>query len=123
MSSQTSYSSQALPRRTNDDGHWKTTTRVPSAAAISRVCSHAFHTSAVGLNPPTLPTAKTVCKLCEQITARAPGFAFRVSMHAAGECLRDLKRRGSQRSWLARMQTRSELYELLGYDPIRDDLP
>ena len=52
-----------------------------------------------------------------------PLTAFRVSMHAAGECLRDLKRRGSQRSWLARMQTRSELYELLGYDPIRDDLP
>ena len=45
-----------------------------------------------------------------------PLTAFRGSMHA-GECLRDLKRRGSQRSWLARMQTRSELYELLGYDP------
>lgn len=52
-----------------------------------------------------------------------PLTAFRASMHAAGECLRDLKRRGSQRSWLGRMQTRSELYELLGYDPIRDDLP
>lgn len=51
-----------------------------------------------------------------------PLTAFRVSMHAVGECLRDLKRRGSQRSWLARMQTRSELYELLGYDPIQDDL-
>ena len=52
-----------------------------------------------------------------------PLTAFRVSMHAAGERPRDLKRRGSQRSWLARMQTRSGLYELLGYDPIRDDLP
>ena len=52
-----------------------------------------------------------------------PLTAFRVSMHAAGESLRDLKRRGSQRSWLARMLTRSELYELLGYDPNRDDLP
>jgi methylisocitrate lyase len=52
-----------------------------------------------------------------------PLTAFRVSMHAADESLRDLKRRGSQRSWLARMLTRSELYELLGYDPNRDDLP
>jgi methylisocitrate lyase len=50
-----------------------------------------------------------------------PLTAFRVSMHAAGECLRDLKRRGSQRSWLARMQSRAELYELLGYDPSSDD--
>jgi methylisocitrate lyase len=51
-----------------------------------------------------------------------PLTAFRVSMRAAGECLRDLKRRGSQRSWLGRMQTRSEFYELLGYEPIQGDV-
>jgi methylisocitrate lyase len=47
-----------------------------------------------------------------------PLTAFRVSMHAAETCLRDLRRRGTQRSWIDRMQTRAELYELLGYDPV-----
>ena len=47
-----------------------------------------------------------------------PLTAFRVSMRVAEECLRDLHRRGTQRSWTGRMQTRAELYELLGYDPI-----
>jgi methylisocitrate lyase len=46
-----------------------------------------------------------------------PLTAFRVSMKAAERCLRDLKRRGTQRSWLDQMQTRQELYDLLGYDP------
>src|SRR5437867_6792458 len=46
-----------------------------------------------------------------------PLTAFRVSMKAAERCLRDLKRRGTQRTWLDQMQTRQELYELLGYDP------
>ena len=46
-----------------------------------------------------------------------PLTAFRVSMRAAEECLRDLHGRGTQRAWLDRMQTRAELYELLGYDP------
>ena len=46
-----------------------------------------------------------------------PLTAFRVSMRSAEECLRDLRRRGTQRAWLDRMQTRAELYELLGYDP------
>jgi methylisocitrate lyase len=46
-----------------------------------------------------------------------PLTAFRVSMRATEECLRDLRRRGTQRPWLGRMQTRAELYELLGYDP------
>jgi methylisocitrate lyase len=46
-----------------------------------------------------------------------PQTAFRVSMRASEECLRDLQRRGTQRSWLGRMQTRAELYDLLGYDP------
>jgi methylisocitrate lyase len=46
-----------------------------------------------------------------------PQTAFRVAMKAQEECLRDLKRRGSQKDWLDRMQTRQELYDLLGYDP------
>jgi methylisocitrate lyase len=46
-----------------------------------------------------------------------PQTGFRVSMKAAEACLRDLKRHGSARSWLDRMQTRQELYDLLGYDP------
>src|SRR5205809_1810730 len=46
-----------------------------------------------------------------------PQTAFRVSMKAAERCLRDVKRRGTQRSWLDRMQTRQELYDLLDYDP------
>jgi methylisocitrate lyase len=46
-----------------------------------------------------------------------PQTAFRVSMHTMEECLRDLQRRGSQGDWLNKMQTRAELYELLGYDP------
>jgi methylisocitrate lyase len=45
-----------------------------------------------------------------------PQTAFRVSMHAAETCLRDLKRRGTQKSWLPRMQTRDALYKLLNYD-------
>jgi len=49
-----------------------------------------------------------------------PMTAFRVSMKAAERCLRDLKRRGTQRSWLDQMQTRQELYDLLGYDPRAD---
>ena len=46
-----------------------------------------------------------------------PLTAFRVSMKAAEHCLRDLKRRGTSRAWLDRMQTRQELYQLLAYDP------
>src|SRR4051812_36694099 len=46
-----------------------------------------------------------------------PQTAFRVSMFAAGQMLRDLKASGTQEGWLDRMQTRKELYELLGYDP------
>jgi len=49
-----------------------------------------------------------------------PLTAFRVSMKAAECCLRDLKRRGTQRSWLDQMQTRQELYDLLDYDPRAD---
>jgi len=46
-----------------------------------------------------------------------PQTAFRVSMFAAGQMLRDLKASGTQEGWLDRMQTRKELYELLDYDP------
>jgi methylisocitrate lyase len=49
-----------------------------------------------------------------------PQSAFRVSMKATGEFLRDLKRRSSQGDWLEKMQTRAELYELLDYDPAKD---
>jgi methylisocitrate lyase len=48
-----------------------------------------------------------------------PQSAFRVSMKATAEFLRDLKRRSSQVDWLEKMQTRAELYELLDYDPNR----
>lgn len=51
-----------------------------------------------------------------------PQTAFRVTMKSAGQCLGDLSRRGTQRSWLARMQTRQELYDLLNYDPA-DNVP
>src|SRR2546423_1231184 len=46
-----------------------------------------------------------------------PQSAFRVSMKASEEFLRDLKERGTQSDWIDRMQTRNELYELLDYDP------
>jgi methylisocitrate lyase len=46
-----------------------------------------------------------------------PLTGFRVSMQATERCLHDLRRRGTQRPWLDRMQTRAALYELLGYDP------
>jgi methylisocitrate lyase len=46
-----------------------------------------------------------------------PQTAFRVAMNASEQCLKDLKRRGTQKPWLARMQTRQDLYDLLKYDP------
>jgi len=46
-----------------------------------------------------------------------PQTAFRVSMFAAAQMLRDLKKSGTQAGWIDRMQTRKELYDLLGYDP------
>jgi methylisocitrate lyase len=48
-----------------------------------------------------------------------PQTAFRVSMFAAGQMLRDLKASGTQAGWIDRMQTRKELYDLLGYDPTK----
>jgi methylisocitrate lyase len=52
-----------------------------------------------------------------------PLTTFRVSMKAVEDCLRDLKRSGTQRPWLKRLQTREELYDLLGYDPSADSWP
>jgi methylisocitrate lyase len=46
-----------------------------------------------------------------------PQSAFRVSMKASEEFLRDLKKVGTQFGWLKKMQTREQLYELLDYDP------
>src|SRR5438552_9633149 len=48
-----------------------------------------------------------------------PQTAFRVSMFAAGQMLRDLKKSGTQENWVDRMQTRQELYDLLDYDPTK----
>ncbi len=46
-----------------------------------------------------------------------PQTAFRVAMKAEQACLADLRRYGTQKKWLGKMQTRAELYELLEYDP------
>jgi methylisocitrate lyase len=52
-----------------------------------------------------------------------PMSAFRVSMKATEEFLRDLKKRGTQSDWIEKMQTRKELYELLDYDPNAENWP
>jgi len=52
-----------------------------------------------------------------------PMTAFRVAMKAMEGCLSDLKRRGTQRGFLDRMQTRAELYDLLDYDPAQSEWP
>lgn len=52
-----------------------------------------------------------------------PQTAFRVAMHAQEQVLRDLKRRGTQKSWLPRMQPRKKLYDLLAYDPESETWP
>jgi methylisocitrate lyase len=46
-----------------------------------------------------------------------PQSAFRVSMKATEEFLRDLKKAGTQSGWVQKMQTREQLYKLLDYDP------
>lgn len=48
-----------------------------------------------------------------------PQTIFRAIMRTAEQLLRDLKSTGTQQSWLDRMQTRKELYELLDYDPAK----
>lgn len=45
-----------------------------------------------------------------------PVSVQRVAAHAVRSFLADLRRSGTQRGWLDRMQTRAELYELLGYE-------
>ncbi|WP_428937201.1 methylisocitrate lyase [Fontivita pretiosa] len=52
-----------------------------------------------------------------------PQTAFRASMWAAEQCLRDLHRLGTQQPWLDQMQTRQELYQVLGYDPTATTWP
>jgi methylisocitrate lyase len=52
-----------------------------------------------------------------------PQSAFRVSMKASENFLRDLKKRGTQSAWIKKMQTRQELYDLLDYDPAADRWP
>jgi methylisocitrate lyase len=52
-----------------------------------------------------------------------PMSAFRVSMKASEEFLRDLKKRGTQAGWIDKMQTRQELYALLNYDPAAESWP
>jgi methylisocitrate lyase len=46
-----------------------------------------------------------------------PQSAFRVSMKATQEFFNALKKSGSAKDWIDKMQTRQELYDLLGYDP------
>jgi methylisocitrate lyase len=46
-----------------------------------------------------------------------PQSAFRVSMKATEEFLRDLKKAGTQSGWIQKMLTREQLYKLLDYDP------
>ncbi len=46
-----------------------------------------------------------------------PQSAFRVSMKASEEFLHALKKSGTQKEWIDRMQTREQLYRLLEYDP------
>jgi methylisocitrate lyase len=52
-----------------------------------------------------------------------PMSAFRVSMKASEEFLRDLKKQGTQSGWIDKMQTRLELYDLLNYDPAAENWP
>lgn len=52
-----------------------------------------------------------------------PMSAFRVSMKASEQFLQTLKASGTQADWVAKMQTRKELYELLDYDPAAERWP
>jgi methylisocitrate lyase len=46
-----------------------------------------------------------------------PLTAFRVAMKAVEEALTELRETGTQKGFIDRMQTREELYSLLGYKP------
>ncbi|MEY2555429.1 MAG: methylisocitrate lyase [Verrucomicrobiota bacterium] len=50
-----------------------------------------------------------------------PQSAFRVAMKASDEFLRALKKSGTQKDWIDKMQTREELYQLLDYDPTAEE--
>ncbi|MGH7178178.1 MAG: methylisocitrate lyase [Tepidisphaeraceae bacterium] len=52
-----------------------------------------------------------------------PQTAFRVGSKAALECLRELRKTGTQEAWLDRMQSRDDLYKVLQYDPASDEWP
>lgn len=45
-----------------------------------------------------------------------PMTAFRVMMQAVRDCLIEVKIKGTQKGFLPRMQTRKELYDLMGYE-------
>ena len=64
------------------------------------------------------------CKELSEIGYRMvifPQSAFRVAMKASDEFLRAMKKSGTQKDWIDRMQTRPELYELLDYDPAAEE--
>lgn len=52
-----------------------------------------------------------------------PQSAVRVALKTTKEFFGALKSAGGQHSWLERMQTRQELYEMLDYDPNADSWP
>ena len=52
-----------------------------------------------------------------------PQSAFRVSMKITDEFFRALKKAGTPNEWLAKMQTRQELYATLDYDPAAESWP
>ena len=50
-----------------------------------------------------------------------PQSAFRLSMKASEEFFRALKKSGTQKDMIGKMQTRQELYDLLDYDPAAEE--
>ena len=50
-----------------------------------------------------------------------PQSAFRLSMKASEEFFRALKKSGTQKDLIDKMQTRQELYDLLDYDPAAEE--
>lgn len=52
-----------------------------------------------------------------------PQTALRAAMAVEERCLRDLRRLGSQKKWVSKMQTREQLYDLLRYDPMAQSWP
>lgn len=49
-----------------------------------------------------------------------PQTALRIAMRSQETALKQLKRRGTQRGSIEKMQTRAELYDLLDYDPTKE---